>query len=176
MKKGLIQVYTGEGKGKTTAAIGQIVRARGRGYKAFLLQFLKKREGSGEISLLEKLGVKVVCTGGEYFQDLNKLSSKQKRRIRFKWDNLLDEIDKEVRQGRYDLLVLDEINVALHYGLIGKDRVLSFIRGKPAFLEIILTGRYAPAEIIEATDLVSEIKEIKHPFRQGTKARKGIEY
>jgi len=176
MKKGLVQVYTGEGKGKTTAAIGQIVRARGRGYKAFLLQFLKKKEGSGELSLLEELGVKVVCRGGEHFQDLNKLTNEERGRITSEWDNLLEEVNKEVVSRRYDLLVLDEINVALHYGLISKEKVLSLIRRKPAFLEVILTGRYAPYEIIEKADLVSEVKEIKHPFRQGIKARKGIEY
>jgi len=176
MKKGLVQVYTGEGKGKTTAAIGQIVRARGRGYKTFLLQFLKKKEGSGELSLLEELGVKVVCRGGEHFQDLNKLTNEERGRITSEWDNLLEEVNKEVVSRRYDLLVLDEINVALHYGLISKEKVLSLIRRKPAFLEVILTGRYAPYEIIEKADLVSEVKEIKHPFRQGIKARKGIEY
>jgi len=137
MKKGLVQVYTGEGKGKTTAAIGQIVRARGRGYKAFLLQFLKKKEGSGELSLLEELGVKVVCRGGEHFQDLNKLTNEERGRITSEWDNLLDEVNKEVVSRRYDLLVLDEINVALHYGLISKEKVLSLIRRKPAFLEVI---------------------------------------
>lgn len=172
----MVQVYTGKGKGKTTAAVGQIIRLRGRGYKAFLLQFFKKKQGSGEIALLEKLGVRVVCTGGEYGRDLNLLSGEEKERIRSKWDSLLNEIDKELREGRYDLLVLDEINVALHYGFISKDKILSFISGKPAYVEVILTGRYATPEIIEEADLVSEIKEVKHPFRQGTKARRGIEY
>jgi len=172
----LVQVYTGEGKGKTTTAIGQIIRVRGRGYKAFLLQFLKKKEGSGEISLLEKVGVKIVCTGGECFQDLNKLSEEKRRQIRVGWDNLLDKTNKEVREGQYDLLVLDEINVALYYRLVSQDKVLSLISEKPVSLEVILTGRYAPPEVIEKADLVSEIKEIKHPFHQGIKARKGIEY
>lgn len=175
MRKGLVQVYTGEGKGKTTAAIGQAVRAAGRGYKVLVVQFLKKERGSGEIGPLEKLGVRVISKGGEYLS-LSKLNEEEKEKIRRSWSRLLDELKKEIEAEKYDLLILDEANVALHYGLIDRKKMIDFIKEKPAFLELILTGRYAPSEIIREADLVSEMKKVKHPFDKGIKARKGIEY
>jgi len=175
MKRGLIQVYTGEGKGKTTAAVGQAVRAVGRGYKAFLVQFLKKEKGSGELLSLEKLGVRVVSKEGAC-RSLSEISEEEREKIRHKWNDLLDQLKEEVDRGECDLLILDEVNVALHYGLIDEEKVLKFMREKPISLELILTGRYAPADIIKQADLVSEIRKVKHPFDQGIKARKGIEY
>jgi len=175
MRKGLVQVYTGEGKGKTTAAIGQAVRAAGRGYKVLVVQFLKKERGSGEIGPLEKLGVRVISKGGEYLS-LSKLNEEEKEKIRSSWSSLLDELKKEIEAEKYDLLILDEANVALHYGLIDRKKMIDFIKEKPAFLELILTGRYAPSEIIREAHLVSEMKKVKHPFDKGIKARKGIEY
>jgi len=175
MKRGLIQVYTGEGKGKTTAAVGQAVRAVGRGYKAFLVQFLKKEKGSGELLSLEKLGVRVVSKEAEC-RSLSEISEEEREKIRHKWNDLLDQLKEEVDRGECDLLILDEVNVALHYGLIDEEKVLKFMREKPISLELILTGRYAPADIIKQADLVSEIRKVKHPFDQGIKARKGIEY
>lgn len=175
MKRGLIQVYTGEGKGKTTAAVGQAVRAVGRGYKAFLVQFLKKDKGSGELLSLEKLGVRVVSKEGEC-RSLSEISEEEREKIRHKWNDLLDQLKEEVDRGECDLLILDEVNVALHYGLIDEEKVLKFMREKPTCLELILTGRYAPGDIVKQADLVSEIRKVKHPFDQGIKARKGIEY
>jgi len=177
MKKGLIQIYTGEGKGKTTAAIGQTVRARGRGYEVLLIQFLKEKKGSGEISLLESLGIKVICKGGKYkWPFLNKIGEDERKKIRTEWTTLLDKITQEISVQRYDLLILDEVNVVVHYGLIDEDRVINFIKKKPDFLEVILTGRHASPRLVQAAHLVSEIRNIKHPFEKGVKARKGIEY
>lgn len=177
MKKGLVQIYTGEGKGKTTAAIGQAVRARGRDYKVLLIQFLKEKKGSGEISLLESLGVKVICKGGKYkWPLLNKIGEDEKRKIKTEWTILLDKITQEISVQRYDLLILDEVNVVVHYGLIDEDRLINFIKKKPDGLEIILTGRYASPGLVQAAHLVSEVRNIKHPFEKGVKARKGIEY
>lgn len=177
MKRGLVQIYTGEGKGKTSAAIGQAIRARGRGLRILFVQFLKGKEGSGEISLLEDVGIKVICKGEKdkwFFPD--RLKEEEKTKIRLEWAHFLDEIDRQVKAEKYDLVILDEINVALYYGLIDKKRVIDFIRRKPTSLEVILTGRHASPELIELAHLVSEIKSIKHPFNQGIKARRGIEY
>jgi len=176
MRKGLVQVYTGEGKGKTTAAIGEALRARGRGYKVLLVQFLKGKKGSGEISILEELGVKVICKGKELGLSLNRMVEDERRTIREEWGNFLDKINEEVLAEGYDLLILDEINVACHYGLTDENKLLRFIKEKPDGLEIILTGRYASPRLIKTAHLVSEIKKIKHPYNEGIKARKGVEF
>ncbi len=177
MKRGLVQIYTGEGKGKTTAAIGQAIRARGRGLRILFVQFLKGKEGSGEIPLLEDVGIKVICKGEKdkwFFPD--RLKEEEKKKIRLEWTHFLDEISRQVIEEKYDLVILDEINVVLYYELIDKNRLIDFIRKKPTWLEIILTGRHASPELIEIAHLVSEIKSIKHPFDAGMKARRGIEY
>jgi cob(I)alamin adenosyltransferase len=177
MKRGLVQIYTGEGKGKTSAAIGQAIRARGRGLRILFVQFLKGKKGSGEIPLLEKLGVRVVCKGEKdrwLFPD--RLKEEEKKKVRLEWTRFLDEISHQVREEKYDLVVLDEINVALYYKLIDKNKLIDFIRKKPTSLEVILTGRHASPELIELAHLVSEIKSVKHPFDAGVKGRRGIEY
>jgi len=177
MKEGLVQIYTGKGKGKTTAAVGQAIRARGRGLRILFVQFLKGKEGSGEIPILENVGIKVICKGEKdkwIFPD--RLKEEDKEKIRLEWTHFLDEISHEVIEEKYDLVILDEINVALYYGLIDKNKLIDFIRRKPTSLEIILTGRHASPELIELAHLVSEIKSIKHPFDAGMKARRGIEY
>jgi len=172
----LVQVHTGDGKGKTTAAIGEALRARGRGYRVLLVQFLKEKKGSGEISILEELGVKVICKGKDLGLSLNRIVEDERRTIREEWGNFLDKINEEVLAESYDLLILDEINVACHYGLIDENKLLRFIKEKPDGLEIILTGRYASSRLIKIAHLVSEVKKIKHPFNGGIKARKGIEF
>lgn len=173
----MVQIYTGEGKGKTSAAIGQAIRARGRGLRILFVQFLKGKEGSGEIPLLEAAGIKVICKGEKdkwIFPD--RLKEEDKRKIRLEWTHFLDEISRQVIEEKYDLVILDEINVALYYELVDKNRLIDFIKEKPTYLEIILTGRHASPELIELAHLVSEIKSIKHPFDAGIKARRGIEY
>ena len=177
MEKGLVQIYTGEGKGKTTAAIGQAIRARGRGLRVLFVQFLKGQEGSGEISLLQGLGIKVICKGEKdrwTFPD--RLKEEEKKKIRLEWTHFLDEINRQIREEKYDLVILDEINVALYYKLIDKNKLIDFIRKKPTSLEVILTGRHASPELIELAHLVSEIKSIKQPFDEGIRGRRGIEY
>ncbi len=176
MRKGLVQVYTGEGKGKTTAAIGEALRARGRGYKVLLVQFLKGKKGSGEISALEELGVKVICKGKDLGLSLNRIGENERRKVRGEWSNFLDKINEEVLAEDYDLLILDEVNVACHHGLIDENKLLQFIKEKPDSLEIILTGRYASPRLIKTAHLVSEVQKIKHPYDEGIKARKGIEF
>ncbi len=172
-----MQIYTGEGKGKTSAAIGQAIRARGRGLRILFVQFLKGKEGSGEISLLEDVGIEVICEGDKdrwTFPD--RLKEEEKKKIRLELTRFFDKISRQVIEEKYDLVILDEINVVLHYKLIDKKRLIDFIRKKPTSLEVILTGRHASPELIELAHLVSEIKSIKHPFDAGIKGRRGIEY
>ena len=176
MRKGLVQVYTGDGKGKTTAAVGQALRARGRGHRVMLVQFQKGKKGSGEISALEELGVKVICKGKELGLSLNRIVEDERRTIREEWGNFLDKINEEVLAESYDLLILDEINVACHYGLIDENKLIRFIKEKPDGLEMVLTGRYASPRLMKTAHLVSEIKKIKHPYNEGIKAREGIEF
>jgi cob(I)alamin adenosyltransferase len=176
MRKGLVQVYTGDGKGKTTAAVGQALRARGTGHRVMLVQFLKGKKGSGEISALEELGVKVICKGKELGLSLNRIVEDERRTIREEWGNFLDKINEEVLAESYDLLILDEINVACHYGLIDENKLIRFIKEKPDGLEMVLTGRYASPRLMKTAHLVSEIKKIKHPYNEGIKAREGIEF
>ena len=177
MKKGLIQVYTGEGKGKTTAAVGQAIRARGRNQKVLFAQFLKNKEGSGETRILEGLGVKVMTGGGKYrFLPLEKLPQKKKEELKSDLNHLLERIKKEIKRKEYDLLVLDEINVALHAHLVEEEAILDFLRAKPSSLEIVLTGRGAPPSLSRMAHLVSEIIKTKHPYDQGIDSRIGIDY
>jgi len=177
MERGLVQIYTGEGKGKTSAAVGQAIRARGRGCKVLLVQFLKGKEGSGEIPLLESVGIKVICKGekGKWFFP-DKLKENERKRIREEWTAFLDDLSRAITAERYDLVILDEVNLALYYGLLDKNKLIEFIKKRPPSLELILTGRNALPELVELANLVSEMKSIKHPFDQGIKARRGIEY
>jgi len=125
---------------------------------------------------LEKLGVKVICWGEGYGFILSKLEREEKEKIREKGDKFLKEVFREATRDNYDLLVLDEANVALLYGIINEGKLLDFLKNKPSSLEVILTGRYAPFGIIQLADLVSEVKKVKHPYNSGVKKRKGIEY
>ena len=175
MKKGLIQVYTGPGKGKSTAAIGQAVRAAGHGLKVGLVTFFKDPEafGYGEYRSLEKLGIKTFLFA--------------KKHPHFYKELKLDDVCRECSSGlkfirelfcdpSWDMLVLDEINIAVRDGFLKEEEVLSLLEAKPQKLELVLTGRGITDKIIEKADLVSEVKEVKHPYSQGIKSRKGIEY
>ncbi len=177
MKKGLIQVYTGEGKGKTTAAVGQAIRARGRKQKVLFAQFLKNKEGSGEVPILEGLGIKVIAGGGKHrVLPLEKLPEKKKEEVKCELNRILERIKKEIKREEYDLLVLDEINVALHAHLVEEEVILELLRTKPSSLEIVLTGRRAPPAISRMAHLVSEIIKAKHPYDEGIGTRMGIDY
>ncbi len=171
MKKGYLQVYTGDGKGKTTAAIGLAVRAVGAGMKVLFAQFLKK----GDFSEVKALG----CFHGQ-IRIMQFGSGRFVRGRPVKDDYLracegLKEVEGLMCSGKYDLIVLDEANVALHLGLISLEDMLHFIEKRPVGVELVLTGRNAPKEIRQAADLVSECRLVKHYFSQGVKARTGIE-
>ncbi len=166
-----IHVYTGNGKGKTTAAFGLAMRARGRGKKVCIIQFMKPDKGYGEQVSARKLGIEVYPFGRDKF--INKKNPAKEDIERAK--NALKFARQKFGED-YDLIVLDEINVALDYNLISLNEVLKLIDSLPERTELVLTGRYAKKEIIEKADLVTEMKEVKHYYTRGVIAREGIEY
>ncbi len=175
MSKGLIHVYTGEGKGKTTAAFGLAKRAVGHDKKVLIFQFLKsKMQDSGEITSAKKLGIKVVRFNDQTtpFFDPDIKVDDLKKALRA----AISLAIKEVKTGSYDIVILDEFNTAISCGYAELNDAREIIKNKPEGLELIFTGRNAPDELIELADYVTEMRMIKHPFKKGVKARKGIEF
>ncbi len=175
MKKGLIQIYTGPGKGKSTAAIGQAVRAAGHGLKVGLVTFFKDPEafGYGEYKSLEKLGIKSFLFAKKHPHFYKELNPND---VRQECSRGLEFISKLFRDPSWDMLVLDEINIAVRDGFLHEEEVLSLLEAKPEKLELVLTGRGITEKVMEKADLVSEVREVKHPYSRGIKSRKGIEY
>lgn len=167
----MIQVYTGEGKGKTTAALGLALRAAGAGKKVFILQFIKGRPYSELVSLKKITNITLEQCGRGCFIKKNPAQ----RDIDLAGQGL-HKAAEIVRGRKFDVVILDEANVCLQLGLLQIGQVLSVLRSAPACMEVILTGRGAPQALVRAADLVSEIKDIKHYYRRGIKARKGIEF
>ncbi len=173
--KGLIQVYTGDGKGKTTAAVGLACRARGQGLKVCYIYFHKDPEkwGYGELKILKKLGVTVKGFAEKHPHFYKKVTPKDVRKECLEG---LKFVKKVYEKMEYDILILDEIIISLRDGFLKEKEILDVLNSKPEKLELILTGRDATKKIIKKADLVSEIKKIKHPYDSGMKGRKGIEY
>ena len=171
MKKGYVQVYTGDGKGKTTAAIGLAVRAVGAGLKVFMGQFVKGMEYS-ELKSLERFSpqMKVRQYGRAKFVH-NKPTEEDIAAARTGYD----EIRKIIKSGQYDLIILDEANIAIYFKLFSVEDLLVLIDEKPESVELVFTGRKAEPKLIERADLVTEMKEIKHYYGDGVLAREGIE-
>ena len=170
LEKGYVQVYTGNGKGKTTAAIGLAVRAVGAGLKVYIAQFMKTNSSS-ELQCLEQL-THHISIDVFHFQD-NKDTTKSKSRPASKeWQT---RIHKALLLQQCDIVILEEANMAMACGLISPEEILSLIAAKPKNIELVITGRYAHPEIIEKADLVTEMREVKHYFRKGVNARVGIE-
>jgi cob(I)alamin adenosyltransferase len=171
--KGLVIVITGNGKGKTTAAFGQALRAVGQGYKVFVVQVMKGRK-YGEFKAAKKYlpDITVRLSGLDSFVMRENLALVDIELA----EKGLQSAQKAIGSGKYDMVILDEINVALDFKLIDLKKVTDLIRNKPAGLDLILTGRYAPPQIIKLADTVSEIKEVKHHYAAGIKDRIGIEY
>ena len=173
--KGLIHVYTGEGKGKTTAAMGLAVRAAGRGKNVLILQFLKGRgNDSGEIVAAKKIKIKVVRFKGQ----VSPIFSPQVKPAELKKavKNAIALAIKEIKSKAYDMIVLDEFNNLLSGRLANMNDVRAIVKEKPAGLELVFTGRKAPEGLIKIADYVTEMRMIKHPFNNGIKARRGIEF
>lgn len=171
-KKGLIIVNTGNGKGKTTAALGVALRACGYGMKVIMLQFFKGKWKYGELRSAPKLGTFEINPMGRGFTWESKDVQVDQAMVRAAWQAAKEKI----LSGNYDIVILDEINYALSYGFLPVEDVVDFLRNKPQMLHVILTGRDAKAEIVGMADLVTEMREIKHPFQQGISAQRGIEF
>ena len=171
MRKGYIQVYTGNGKGKTTAALGLALRAAGAGHRVFIAQFIKQRRCS-EHKALERFSdlVTVIRCGKGFLRGREPGKSDFESAAKG-----LKEVKDIIASQHYHLVILDEINIALHYGLIHIEELLDIMEKKPSGVELVLTGRYADSRIIEKADLVTEMKMIKHYSTHGVKARAGIE-
>jgi cob(I)alamin adenosyltransferase len=172
-RQGLLIVYTGEGKGKTTAALGMLFRAWGHGFKIGVIQFIKS-EGArwGEIKAAERLGIEW-HTLGEGFVWEPENDAEARARAMDAWALAQNKIASEA----YDLLILDEFTYPLHFGWIDPGQVVDWLAThRPPELHLVITGRNAPPELVSAADLVSEIRQIKHPFEAGVRAQKGIEF
>ena len=185
LTQGLVQVYTGPGKGKTTAALGLALRAVGHGLRVCFVQFMKSDRSTGERAAAARLHpeLEIHVFSAPHWGDRSQASKDTP------WWNLppSDEDKKQAGEGllfaqralsggEYDIVVLDEIFAALKFELVSLDDVLGLIRAKPPAVELVLTGRDAPAEVIESADLVTEMNAVKHPYERGVPARKGIEY
>lgn len=173
LEKGLVEVYTGNGKGKTSAAFGLALRAVGRGLKVFVIQFIKGGFDYGELHVLNGLPNITLKAFGRGKFITSKPPDEEDVKLAHGALTLAKEI---VQNGKYDIVILDEVNVALHLKLITLHDVVELIKNKAENVELVLTGRDAPKPLIELADLVTEFKEIKHPFNKGYGARKGIEY
>ncbi|MDP2661887.1 MAG: cob(I)yrinic acid a,c-diamide adenosyltransferase [Dehalococcoidia bacterium] len=172
-EQGLVQVYTGDGKGKSTAAFGLALRATGRGLKVKIVQFLKGDTRYGEIIAIKTFPtVDVVQFGSPEF--VNPLHPREEDRQMAQ--DAYDHARQALLSGQFDLVIIDEINVAAKLGLISVDDILNLIKEKPKQVELVLTGRDADPRVIEAADLVTQMTLIKHPYEKGISARYGIEY
>lgn len=170
---GLTHVISGNGKGKTTSALGLTLRAAGHGYKSLIIAFMKKGWDYGELKAIELIPqITIIQYGTPEFVD-------KKNPLKIDFDEAkaaLDRTKKAMFKDSWDILVLDEINVAIDFGLVSEDEVIELLKRKPKKLEIILTGRYATDKIISLADYYNEVCEIKHPYQQNILARKGVEF
>jgi len=175
-KDGLVIVYTGKGKGKTTAALGIALRAVGHNYKVCMIQFIKGSWHYGEMTSSKRLEpeFELIAIGKGFVGiiDDNTPIEKHKKIA----DAALHLSREKIISGNYDIVILDEINYAVNLGLVKLEDVLDIIKIKPPHVNLVLTGNYARDEIIDVADLVTEMKEIKHPFKSGVKAKKGIDF
>jgi len=177
-RRGYIQIYTGNGKGKTTASLGLALRALGRGWKVLIVLFTKGGSDYGELFAFRELSpklrehLKIVQAGLDRIVYADNLNESDKRNIKNGWS----EVKKAAKSGDYQLIIMDEANIAIDLDLITVEEMKDFLLNKPKELEIVLTGRHAHPEIIEIAHLVSNIQPIKHYWDIGVHARKGIEY
>lgn len=175
MEKGLIQIYTGNGKGKTTAAVGLSVRAIGRGFNVYMIQFLKDRD-TGELHTLshfDNFKVFRFKSSRKFFWQMN---DEEKDLLKKQLKEAYEFIVDVLKNNKCDLLILDEIMGVLHNNLYSIDDIIKLMDMKPEGMEMVMTGRNAPEELIERADLVTEMKLIKHPYEKGIKSRCGIEF
>jgi len=173
LNQGFIQIYTGNGKGKSTAAIGQAVRAAGSGFKTYIAQFMKEYPYSELISLKNlSQWITIEQFGGDDFVYKKELPGKEELD---KAEQGLQNAKEKMLSNEYDIIILDEAIVAIYFKLIETNDLIKFIKAKPKNVELILTGRYCPEELIDLADLVTEMKEVKHYYQKGVTSRRGIE-
>ncbi len=175
--KGIVQVYTGPGKGKTTAALGLAWRAAGAGLRVAFFQFLKGGMETAELNMLARFGPQVwlkrfAPATTPFSLGQGPPSGEDRRNVRQAWETAR----AAMLSGQWDVVVLDEINNVLHYGLLDVRELLAALRERPEHVEVVCTGRGAPRELVEAADLVTEMLMLKHPYEHGLQARKGIEF
>ena len=175
-QKGLVKVYTGAGKGKTSAALGIVLRAEGYNHKVCMVQFVKGSWHYGELDSAKRLAPEFeMITAGKGFVGILDDKSPREEHVKAANDTLMISKEK-IASGKFDVVILDEINYAIQLELLKLDDVIDLIKSKPAELDLVLTGNHAAKEVIELADLVTEMKEIKHPFKSGLKAKKGIDF
>ena len=177
IEKGLLIVHTGKGKGKSTAAFGLAARAIGNGLKVGIVQYVKGKWETGERVVMEAFSDQVtIRTMGEGFTWETQDRARDIAAARAAWEASKEMIEVARGEGGYDMVILDELNIVLRYDYLPLDEVLAVLVAKPDDLHVVITGRNAKPELIEAADLVTEMTMIKHPFRAGVKAQKGIEF
>lgn len=171
---GLIQIYTGNGKGKSTAAFGLALRAAGHGFKVMIIQFMKTGSYYGEVTAFKKLApeIEMFSYGKEGFISRRGVSEEDITIAH----QALDHANKALQQPDTDILILDEIINAYYFGLLTLTEIIELLDQKPSHVEVVMTGRNAPSELIKRAHLVTEMQEIKHPYKQDISSRKGIEY
>ncbi|MBI5887201.1 MAG: cob(I)yrinic acid a,c-diamide adenosyltransferase [Deltaproteobacteria bacterium] len=176
-KKGLIHIYTGDGKGKTSAALGLAMRAAGSGRKVFFVQFFKEDAApSGEKAFLGGVKSTIEMLRSNCRHPIFTRSKTDLQKVQSSVSVTFAEVKKRVKEGMVDLLVLDEVMAAVNGGWLSVKELLDFLETRPAHIEVVLTGRSAPMELVKTADYVTEMLKIKHPFDNGVGARQGIEY
>jgi cob(I)alamin adenosyltransferase len=175
-EKGLVIVYTGKGKGKTTAALGIVLRAVGHGYKVGMIQFIKGEWYYGELTSSKRLEpeFELIAAGRGFvgiIDDDHPIEEHEKAA-----KDAIEVAKQKIASGDYDIMILDEINYAVKLNLISQEDILDVIAAKPEKTSLVLTGNYLPKAVMDAADLVTEMREIKHPYQRGIKAKKGVDF
>ncbi len=175
-EKGLVIVYTGRGKGKTTAALGIVLRAVGHGYKVGMIQFIKGEWYYGELTSSKRLEpeFELIAAGRGFvgiIDDDHPIEDHEKAA-----KDAIEVAKQKIASGDYDIMILDEINYAVKLNLISQEDILDVIAAKPEKTSLVLTGNYVPEAVMDAADLVTEMREIKHPYQRGIKAKKGVDF
>lgn len=178
LKRGAFQIYTGEGKGKSTASMGLMLRALGCGFRVYYLRMMKPRWKTGELAICPTLHPNLTYKNVEqdWILSRSKHIPEHVEAMHAALAQEMDELERVLVSGNYDLVIVDEINYCLHRGLIDVARAVALVERRPENVELVFTGRYAPEELIARADVVTEMRKIKHHFDQGVQARRGIEF
>jgi cob(I)alamin adenosyltransferase len=178
LKQGAFQIYTGEGKGKSTASMGLMLRALGCGFHVYYLRMMKPRWKTGELAICPTLHPNLTYKNVEqdWILSRSKNIPEHVEAMRAALSQVMDELAQLIASSEYDLVIVDEINYCLHRNLIPLERAIALVESRPANVELVFTGRYAPEELIDRAGVVTEMRKIKHHFDQGVTARRGIEF